>query len=234
MSVLSIYTTGFTILPLLGVSQLQAKIILLTHHSMSPGPDIEMVPLIKCPYDFYEVLTFKWHVSKLSPIRLLVFKLLLFKWSYCRKFSKQWKIWILRVDKALLSDGKNTVQEKQWLYKCYSDSALSETMVKRCYADLKHGHTDTNYAETSGNPKSVIIPENTQKNAQNSFWSISNWCCMTSREDEDIRKQCILHFAWTFVDEKAVFIMGATFAHNRSKTTTHRRFRALFAIISTQ
>ena len=27
--------------------------------------------------------------------------------------------------------GKNTVQAKQWLDKCYSDSAPSETMVKR-------------------------------------------------------------------------------------------------------
>ena len=29
--------------------------------------------------------------QNLSPIRLLVYKLQLFKWSYCCKFSKQWK-----------------------------------------------------------------------------------------------------------------------------------------------
>ena len=40
------------------------------------------------------------------------------------------------VDKALLSDGKNIVQAKQWLNKCYSDSAPSETMVKRWYDRL--------------------------------------------------------------------------------------------------
>ena len=45
---------------------------------------------------------------------------------------------------------KNTIQEKQWLDKCYSDIALSETTVKRWYADFKHGHTDTNDAEDSG------------------------------------------------------------------------------------
>ena len=30
-------------------------------------------------------------------------------------FQKNGKIWISCVDKALLSDGKNTVQAKQWL-----------------------------------------------------------------------------------------------------------------------
>ena len=33
------------------------------HHSMSPRPDIEMAPLIKNIYDFYKVLTFKWHIK---------------------------------------------------------------------------------------------------------------------------------------------------------------------------
>ena len=37
--------------------------------------------------------------------------------------------------------GKSTVQAKQWLDKCYSDSAPLETMVKRWYADFKCGHT---------------------------------------------------------------------------------------------
>ena len=52
-----------------------------------------------------------------------------------------------------LSDGKNTVPTKQWLDKCYLVSALLETTVKRCYADFKRGHTDTNNAERSGCPK---------------------------------------------------------------------------------
>ena len=59
--------------------------------------------------------------------------------------------------------GTNTVQAKQWLDKCYSDSAPSGTMVKRWYADFKHSHTDTNDAERSGCPKSAVIPENTKK-----------------------------------------------------------------------
>ena len=53
--------------------------------------------------------------------------------------------------------GKNTVQAKQWLDKCYSDSALSETMVKRWYVDFKHSHADT------GRPNSAVVQENTKK-----------------------------------------------------------------------
>ena len=58
---------------------------------------------------------------------------------------------------------KNTVQAKQWLDKCYSGSALLETMVKRWYTDFKCIHTDTNDAECSGCQNSTVIPENTKK-----------------------------------------------------------------------
>ena len=56
--------------------------------------------------------------------------------------------------------GKNAVQGKQWFDKCYSDSAPSETTVKRWYADLKCSHTDTNDAER---PNSAVVLENTKK-----------------------------------------------------------------------
>ena len=36
-------------------------------------------------------------------------------------------------------------------------------MVKRWYADFKHGHTDTNDTEPSGRPSSAVFPENTKK-----------------------------------------------------------------------
>ena len=51
--------------------------------------------------------------------------------------------------------GKNTVQAKQWLDKCYSDSAPLETMVKRWYADFKCDCTDTNDAVGSENTKKL-------------------------------------------------------------------------------
>ena len=67
------------------------------------------------------------------------------------------------LDKALLSDGKNTVQTKQCLDKCYLDSAPLETTVKRWYADFKHSRTDTNNAECSGCPNSAVVPEISKK-----------------------------------------------------------------------
>ena len=59
--------------------------------------------------------------------------------------------------------GKNTVQIKQWLDECYSDSAPLQTMVKRWYADFKRSHTNTNDAECSGLPNLAVAPENTKK-----------------------------------------------------------------------
>ena len=56
---------------------------------------------------------------------------------------------------------KNTVQAKQWLDKCYSDTVPLETMVKRWYADFKRGCTDTNDAECSSCLNSTAVPENT-------------------------------------------------------------------------
>ena len=55
--------------------------------------------------------------------------------------------------------GKDTVQAKQWFDKYYSDSAPSETMVKKGYADFKCGCTDTNDAECSGCPNSAKNPK---------------------------------------------------------------------------
>ena len=77
--------------------------------------------------------------------------------------------------------GKNTVQVKQWLHMCYSDSTPLETTVKRWYADFKRGHTDTNDAECSGRPNSGVVLENT-KNSTNLFWLIVNWSCMRYQE----------------------------------------------------
>ena len=62
----------------------------------------------------------------------------------------------------MLSKEKNTVQAKQWLDKCYSDTARSETTVKRWYTDLKRGRTDTNDDEYSGHPNLAVV-ENTKK-----------------------------------------------------------------------
>ena len=59
--------------------------------------------------------------------------------------------------------GKITAQAKQWLDKCYFDSALLETKVKRWYADFKRGRTNTNDAERSDHPNLAVVPVNTKK-----------------------------------------------------------------------
>ena len=102
--------------------------------------------------------------QNLSPIGLSVYKLQLFKWNFCCKFSKQQKkSEFCGLIKHCLLIGKNTVQAKKWLDKCYSDSAPSETMIKRWYPDFKHVRTDTNNAEHSVHLNSAVVPENTKK-----------------------------------------------------------------------
>ena len=51
-----------------------------------------------------------------------------------------------------------------------------------------------------------------------------------SRGAKNIRRQYIHHFAWTFVNEKAVFKVDATLAYSQSKMCW--QFRALFATVS--
>ena len=65
----------------------------------------------------------------------------------------------------MLSDGgKKYCSSKAMAFdKCYSESAPSEIMVKRWYADFKCGRTDTNDAECSGCPNLAVVPENTKK-----------------------------------------------------------------------
>ena len=91
--------------------------------------------------------------QNLSIIRLLVYKLQLFKSMEKSEFCVFIKHCSLM--------GKNTVQAKQWLDKCYSDSALVKTMIKRWYVDFKHGCNDTNDAECLGCLYSAVVLENT-------------------------------------------------------------------------
>ena len=54
---------------------------------------------------------------------------------------------------------KNIVKARQWLEKCYGDSAPSKTTICRRYADFKRVRTDTEDAERSGRPNEVVTPE---------------------------------------------------------------------------
>ena len=55
-------------------------------------------------------------------------------------------------------------------------------------------------------------PGKNQKIPQTCFGQSYIVVMWDSRGVKDIRRQCIHHFAWTFVSEKAVFKVGAAFA----------------------
>ena len=88
--------------------------------------------------------------------------------------------------------GKNTVQAKQWLDKCCLNSALSETIVKRWYADFKLSCTDTDDAEHSSHPNLVVVSENTKKLHK---LVLVNRKFKLRKIVEDIRRQYINHFS---------------------------------------
>lgn len=56
--------------------------------------------------------------------------------------------------------GKNTIKTKEWLDKCYGESAPSRQMVEKWIGEFKRGRTSTDDAERSGRPKEVTTPEN--------------------------------------------------------------------------
>ena len=58
--------------------------------------------------------------------------------------------------------GKILFKKSNGLISVYSDSAPSETTVKRWYVAFKRGRTDTNDAEHSGHPNSGVVSENTK------------------------------------------------------------------------
>ncbi|VUZ55246.1 unnamed protein product [Hymenolepis diminuta] len=91
--------------------------------------------------------------------------------SYCAKSDatfaifktmdqKQFHVFILHC----FLMGKNTVQAKQWLEKCYEDSVPSDTTIKHWFADFKRGRRDTDDAEHDGRPNETVTPENIKKN----------------------------------------------------------------------
>ena len=125
-------------------------------------------------HEFYKVLTFKWHVSKSEPNRINL-QINYLSEASVANFQNNGKIWIYCVDKALLPDGgKNTIQAKQWLDKCYSDSALLETTIKRWYADSNCSRTDK-WCWMLRSPKFGSCLGKHQKNFTNSFLPIINW-----------------------------------------------------------
>ncbi|XP_071044298.1 protein GVQW3-like [Parasteatoda tepidariorum] len=56
--------------------------------------------------------------------------------------------------------GKNTVETKAWLDKCYPGSSAGKSTIIDWFADFKRGRTNVEDAPRSGRPKDVVNPEN--------------------------------------------------------------------------
>lgn len=59
--------------------------------------------------------------------------------------------------------GKNTVEAKQWLDKCYGTSAPANSTVKYWFAEFRRDRTTTTDAPRSGRPNEAVTPENIKK-----------------------------------------------------------------------
>ena len=131
-----------------------------------------MAPLIKYPYDFYKVITFKWHVSKSEPNQIISLQI-----SYLNEasvFKTMEKIYILCVDKALISDGKILFKQSNALI------IVIRTLFRRKQR-LRGGMLTLNAVvktQTMLNAQVTHIRQlsrKTQKDSTNSFWPIVNW-----------------------------------------------------------
>ena len=63
---------------------------------------------------------------------------------------------------------ENTIQTKQWLDKCYPDSALSKQMVEKWFAEKRRAHTNPDDAE-HWLPKFGSCSRKHKKSPQNGF-----------------------------------------------------------------
>lgn len=101
------------------------------------------------PYDFNEILSFKYHVSEsvLNQVISLQFRVVEVK-LLVQIFTTDKSEFHMLI-KHCYQMGKNTVQTNQWLDDRYLHSAPLET-VKRWYVNFKCSHTDTNDAEHPG------------------------------------------------------------------------------------
>lgn len=59
--------------------------------------------------------------------------------------------------------GKNIVKATQWFKKCYKDSAILKTTIKRGFSDLKRGGRYTDDAERGGRPNEAVTSETKKK-----------------------------------------------------------------------
>ena len=74
------------------------------------------------------------------------------------------------------------------------DSVLSETTVKRWYADFKRGRIDTNVAERSGHTNSVVVPDHPTHKKIHKLVLVDRKLKLPAIEELKIGSQCIPYF----------------------------------------
>ena len=132
--------------------------------SKSLWPDIQMATLIYYPYDFSIIPTFKSILSKFHKIVFIITQVTELQVTLLLCFhkimdSKQFRVLIYHC----FLIGKNTVTAREWLQKCYKESAPPKSIVKYWFAEFRHGRVDTDDAERSGRPNEAVTAENVDK-----------------------------------------------------------------------
>ena len=73
------------------------------------------------------------------------------------------------VNLSLFFDGKNAAAAKTWLDKCYPDSAPSERIVCKWFAEFRSGYTSLEDDECSGRTNVAVNEETIKKQSTKSF-----------------------------------------------------------------
>ncbi len=126
--------------------------------------------------------------------------------------------------------GKDPVQARQWLEKCYSDSATSKTTICWWYANFKCTCIDTNDAECSGRPNKAVTLENIEQVLKIVMDSNKLKICEIA-EMVNTSKGVHLWFYTKNWAQRKFFQMSVTFTHNGTKATKNRWFISLFGTV---
>ena len=132
-----------------------------------------MVLLIKNPYDFYKVLTFKWHMSEFETSWNISLQISYLSEATVANFQNNGKIQILCVDNDFAFGWETLFKQSNGLISVIWTLLHWKQRLRDDMLTLKRGHTDTNDAEHSGCPNLAVV----SKNSTILFWSMLSWNC---------------------------------------------------------
>ena len=112
-----------------------------------------MAQQITFSYFAHEAQSFRRQLLKFKPISMFTFNVTDDRNERVLVFLLKWKKIEFRVlIKHCFLMGKNDLQTKQWLDKCYKKSSPSRKMVEKWIGEFKRGRMSTNDAEGLGRP----------------------------------------------------------------------------------